>query len=355
MTEKDKFVVIGLMSGTSLDGIDVCAVTFTAEKDNWKFNLLATQTFQYTKDISKRLSNATQLSAEALIELDLELGKIYGNLIHNFIQDNQLKPDFIGSHGHTVFHQPEKGFTLQIGNGQEIANSTQLPVYGDFRSKDVSLGGQGAPLVPIGDQLLFGEYDACFNFGGIANVSFQEKNQRIAFDVCPFNMPLNNLANQLNTNYDKGGEIAKSGVLDLELLEQLNQLNYYQLSHPKSLGIEWYQQQFQPLLEQSSIGIPDKLHTVSVHIARQISQIINTLEGDKILLTGGGTYNTFIVDLIKNHTSKTIVIPNKTLIDFKEALIFAFLAVLKHTNQINVLKSVTGASKNTSSGQLFLP
>lgn len=352
---KARFKVIGLMSGTSLDGVDICAADFTLNNTQWSFTINHAETIKYSANFLELLTQSTQLNSEELLKLDVNLGKYYGVLINRFIEKHQLKIDFIGSHGHTVFHQPEKGFTLQIGSGQHIANTTQLPVYCDFRSKDVSLAGQGAPLVPIGDELLFNTYDACFNFGGFSNVSFKINNQRIAFDVCPFNIPLNLLANQLNLPYDKEGEMAKSGQLDVALLEQLNQLYYYKKPAPKSLGAEWFASEFYPLIKQSPLSIKDKLHTISVHIAQQIAFVINSIDASTILLTGGGVYNTFILELIQQHISKNIVVPSKEIIDYKEALIFAFLAVLKRNNQINVLKSVTGASKDSCSGVLFTP
>lgn len=352
---KNNFTVIGLMSGTSLDGVDICSVHFNFSNKQWKFDIEKAETFSYPDELLNSLKTSTLLKSELLLKLDVDLGKHYGQLINTFIDKNNLSVDFIGSHGHTVFHQPNNGFTLQIGSGQEIANLTELPVYCDFRSKDVSLGGQGAPLVPIGDQLLFNEFDACFNFGGIANVSYTNDNQRIAYDVCPFNMTLNLLANQLHLEYDKNGDIAKSGQLDIELLEQLNQLDFYKKTPPKSLGVEWFNSTFYPIIEQSNLSVKDKLHTISVHIAQQLTGLINLLEAKTVLFTGGGTYNTFIIDLIKQHCTKEIVIPSKDIIDYKEALIFGFLGILKHQNQVNVLKSVTGASKNSCSGTLFLP
>jgi anhydro-N-acetylmuramic acid kinase len=352
---KNSFSVIGLMSGTSLDGVDICAINFNLDNNQWSFNINKAETFKYPDKLINLLKNSILLESELLLKLDINLGKFYGQLIDGFIKKYQLNIDFIGSHGHTVFHQPENGFTLQIGSGQEIANLTALPVYCDFRSKDVSLGGQGAPLVPIGDQLLFNEFDVCFNFGGIANVSYVKNKVRIAYDVCPFNMPLNLLANELHLDYDKNGDIAKSGELDVELLEQLNQLNYYKELPPKSLGLESFNSAFNPLIRQSKLSIKDKLHTISVHISQQITRLINSLDAQTILLTGGGCYNTFIIDMIKQHSTKKIVIPSKEIIDYKEALIFGFLGVLKHQNKINVLESVTGATKDSCSGTLFSP
>ena len=355
MRNKLKYSVIGLMSGTSLDGIDICAVDFEYLNSKWDYKILATETIKYSDNLKAKLKTATSITSTELLKLDVELGELFGNLTKQFIISNRLKVDYISSHGHTIFHQPNQGFTLQIGSGQEISNSTQLPVIFDFRSKDVSLGGQGAPLVPIGDELLFSEYDACINFGGIANISFKKNNNRIAFDICPFNMGLNYLANQLNLEYDDSGTHAKSGTLIKELLVELNNLDYYKLPFPKSLGIEWFNKHCLHLIQNEKYDIKDKLHTFSHHIANQLSIIINQINGNSILITGGGAYNTFIIDLLNQQTNKQIIKPENKVVDFKEALIFAFLGVLKHENQINILKSVTGATKSSSSGVIAHP
>ena len=351
-----KTTVIGLMSGTSLDGLDICAVEFIKENGQWSFEFICSETIQYNQDLKSKLENATKLNGLELSLLNIELGNYFGKATKTFIGKHNIVADFISSHGHTVFHQPDKKMTLQIGSGQEIANQTQLPTIFDFRSKDVSLGGHGAPLVPIGDKLLFSTFDACLNFGGIANISFSnQNNERIAFDICPFNMGLNYYANKLGFNYDESGKIAKTGKLNTELLNALNSLNYYKQQPPKSLGIEWFESYFLKLCERAECSTEDKLHTISHHIAFQISDVLKKVQGDNILITGGGVYNSFIVELIQSMSKKKIEIPSHELIDFKEALIFAFLGVLKWNNEVNVLKSVTGASKNTSSGVVVTP
>ena len=268
--------------------------------------------------------------------------------------------DFVSSHGHTVFHQPEKRLTYQIGSGQELANLCGFRVVADFRSLDVSLGGQGAPLVPIGDQLLFPQYDFCLNLGGIANASFQVDGQRVAYDISPANMLLNHLSVQIGQAYDKAGEVAKSGKLNKRLLEQLNALAYYQQPYPKSLGYEWFIQKVVPLVEASAISKPDKLCTSVHHIAAQISRDLIRQSPDsksKLLATGGGAKNTFLIETLQNYLGEAIkvVVPEASIVDFKEAMVFAFMGVRKMRNEINCLKSVTGASRDSSSGVIYLP
>jgi anhydro-N-acetylmuramic acid kinase len=355
-SNKRTYAIIGVMSGTSLDGLDLCFAKFSKENSQWKFDILKSETIKYSDNFTKELSKATTYNGELLTSLNIRLGKYFGEKTKEFITTNQLTVDYIASHGHTIFHQPENNFTLQIGSGQEIANITSTPVIYDFRTKDVSLGGQGAPLVPIGDQKLFPKYDACINLGGIANISFQNKqNQRVAFDICSFNMGLNHLANKKGLNYDDQGRLAKKGNLIPELLSALNELEFYKLPYPKSLGIEWFNHNILPLIETVTNSIEDILNTLSNHISEQISIILNDIIGQNILITGGGAYNTYIIDLIKSKTDKNIQLPSNQIIDFKEALVFAFLGVLNIENEVNVLKSVTGASSDSVSGIIAHP
>ena len=347
--------VLGLMSGTSLDGLDCCAVDFEYKNGNWHFDIIRAETFKYNRNLYKKLEKSKELSSIQLLELDVELGNYFGQVCNEFIGTHNLKVDFISSHGHTIFHQPEKQITLQIGNGQIMSNITKLPVVFDFRTKDVSLGGQGAPLVPIGDMLLFNEYDVCVNLGGIANLSFDKNSDRIAFDVCSCNMGLNYLANQLNLEYDESGKIAKSGKADNDLLIKLNELAYFKMPYPKSLGAEWFEKNVLTIIQESNISIADKLATLTEHIAFQLAEVINSQNGQNVLFTGGGALNTFLIDLIKGRTSKNIQLPSKETVEFKEALVFGFLGVLRMENINNVLSSVTGASKNSCSGIVAWP
>ncbi len=343
---------VGLMSGTSLDGLDICHAVFNRdEAGKWQFQILNAQTFEYNKSWENRLRDSIHLSAEDFLELNSAYGFFLGEKVRDFLQNNYIsKVDLIASHGHTVFHQPKKGFTAQIGEGRAIKIITKLPVVYDFRSQDVLMGGSGAPLVPIGDELLFSEFDACLNIGGFSNISFQKNGQRIAFDICPVNIVLNKYAEKLGKNFDENGDIAKSGKVNSSLLDKLNSLDFYKENHPKSLGVEWVNYHIEPLLQSDEAE--NILATFTEHVACQISAIFNENKIKKVLFTGGGTYNTWLIELLRAKTSTEIIIPAKDLIDFKEALIFAFMGVLRVKNEINILSSATGSSDDHSSGLL---
>lgn len=339
---------IGLMSGTSLDGLDICYARFE-KQDNWDFRIIKAETIPYPEHWENQLRNSINLSAEELLGLNSEYGFYLGQLTSDFIQKHELKSvDLIASHGHTVYHQPQKKFTLQIGDGRAIKIITDFPIIYDFRTQDVLMGGNGAPLVPIGDELLFSQYDACLNLGGFSNISLKINNKRIAFDIVPVNIVLNKLAQQSGESFDKNGDLARSGTVHQELLSKLNSLDFYRQSHPKSLGIEWCSENIFPLFE--NITETDLLATFTEHAAQQISKAINENNLRNVLFTGGGTYNTYLIEKIRAKTQAEIVIPEKVLIDYKEALIFALMGVLRLNNQINILSSATGSSHDHSSG-----
>ena len=345
---KNKYHVIGLMSGTSLDGLDIAYCSFHYKNGKWVFEIKDSITINYSEKYEEELRNSMNFTTKNLNILDKNLGEFWGKEINKFIINSNLEVDFICSHGHTIFHQPEKGITLQIGNAYQIANECNLDVISDFRTLDVKLGGQGAPLVPIGDKMLFSDYKYCLNLGGISNVSFDDnRNERRAFDISPCNLILNHYANLLNQEFDNNGDIGKGGSINSTLLSKLNAINYYQRSTPKSLGKEDIVNIFIPTIESFDITIEDKMRTFYEHISIQITSILND---DSTLVTGGGAYNTFLIELIKEKSNSKIIIPSDDLISFKEAMIFAFLGVLKIRNENNILKSYTGASKNSSSG-----
>ncbi len=339
---------IGLMSGTSLDGLDICFAKF--EKQHaWSFEILKAETLPYPEEWERKLRNSIYLPAPELLELHSEYGFYLGKSVREFIEKHHPERiDLIASHGHTVFHQPQKKFTLQIGDGRAIKLETQLPVIYDFRSQDVLMGGNGAPLVPIGDELLFSQYDACLNLGGFSNISLTANDQRIAFDIVPVNIILNSLAQKLNKNFDENGNLAKTGKVNNGLLSELNALPFYHQSHPKSLGVEWCNHCIFPLFQETDPL--DLLATFTEHAAIQISKVLDENRLKKVLFTGGGTYNAYLIERIKAKTDVAIIIPDKDIIDFKEALIFAFMGVLKMNHETNVLSSATGSTANHISG-----
>jgi len=341
------------MSGTSLDGVDLVYVTFSQTK-NYSFKIKHSKTISYSKKWIDKLKAAFYFNEAQLKNLDLEYGDYLSELILDFIQQNNIKKiDFIASHGHTIHHKPDEGYTSQIGSGQTIATKTGIKIICDFRTQDVALGGQGAPLVPIGDKLLFAEYDYCLNLGGFANISFDNKGKRIAFDICPVNIVMNHYANKLGFDYDDDGKIASKGTINQKLLDELNNLDFYNDKKPKSLGFEFITETIFPIIDKYKLAEKDILRTFIEHIVFQISNKIEA-EG-KIMVAGGGVFNSFLIERMKHYLKNEIIIPNKKIIDFKEALVFALLGLLRNENKINCLKSVTGAIKDHSSGFVFMP
>jgi anhydro-N-acetylmuramic acid kinase len=348
------YSVVGLMSGTSLDGLDLALSSFWQINGIWHYEIKNAVTVKYPNEWVRQLSSAHYLIKSGLENLHKEFGKFLSLEVNRFLSKTE-KPDLIASHGHTIIHEPEKGITFQLGDGHIIAKETGIPVVWDFRSGDVSLGGQGAPLVPVGDKLLFGEYEFCLNLGGFSNVSYDKNGTRIAFDICPVNFVLNKIASELGFDYDKNGEIAATGHINEALLEKLNGLSFYQKFPPKSLGREWVEQEFYPVLANSNIPLNDKLRTVCEHISLQLSAALEIYPKEKILVTGGGAYNEFLIELFRKKTRHQIVIPGSKLVNFKEAMVFAFLGLLRSLNIINCYASVTGASSDSCAGVISYP
>ena len=352
---KNKYKVIGVMSGTSLDGVDVVYVEFELG-DVWRFKMIHSETVSYHSDWEDILRNLVSYNAAELQQIDEDYTKYLSNIIKDFINKNSIKNiDAICSHGHTALHQPENGMTYQIGNQSVIATLLNEMVVCDFRVQDVELGGQGAPLVPIGDKLLFSEYDFCLNLGGFANISTELGNKRIAYDVCPVNIVLNHYTKLIGFDYDDGGNMAATGIVNNDLLDKLNNLAFYKEDYPKSLGLEWVNKNIFPLIDSFQLETKDILKTFVEHIAIQIAKEINKKKHGSVLVTGGGVYNNYLINKLKQYSRHKIVIPSNKVVEFKEALIFGLLGVLKLRNEVNCLKSVTGAMKNHSSGKIFLP
>ncbi|HRA71368.1 MAG TPA: anhydro-N-acetylmuramic acid kinase [Flavobacterium sp.] len=354
--KKNNYNVIGVMSGTSLDGIDLSHIKFHLNDSKWTFEILESETIGYSQSWINQLKSAVDYSETELEKLNAAYTKLLATIISTFIKKHKIENlDAVCSHGHTILHQPEKGLTLQIGNLPEIATLIHQTVVCNFRIQDVKLGGQGAPLVPIGDQILFSEYDYCMNLGGFSNISFEQNGERIAFDISPVNTVLNFYANQLGLNYDDKGKLSRTGDINENLLSELNSLDFYKLKFPKSLGFELVKEIVLPIIESYKISIEDKLRTFTEHVALQTALALPNKKG-RVLITGGGAYNDFIIDRIQSYLPEMeIIIPSAKILEFKEALIFALLGVLKLRDEINVLSSVTGAKKDHSSGEIYKP
>lgn len=354
MTDKNNYLVVGLMSGTSLDGLDIVLCEFSHERETWCYEILHGETRMFPEDLSQRLQEAHRSSAMDFISLDNDFGHWCGLQVREVCENHRFTPLLVASHGHTVFHEPGKGITCQIGNASRLSVSSGYMVVNDFRTADVALGGQGAPLVPVGDHLLFSSFGHCLNIGGIANISFVKNGRRRAFDIVPANMVLNHLANRLGLTYDNKGIVAASGELCEKLLTQLNALSYYRHPPPKSLGREWVSQEIIPLLDQG-YNTNDLLRTLSEHIALQIAKVINANPANgSVLVTGGGARNVFLISLISSLTDAELISPSDAIIDFKEALIFGFMGLLRFLKIPNVMASVTGAAYDHCAGSLTI-
>jgi len=338
------------MSGTSLDGLDLALCRFSEENGTFQYEVLKTSTLPYPPEWAQRLQQVENGSAAELGFAHAAYGRYLGERSKEFLQDH--KADLISSHGHTIFHQPERGFTFQLGSGAGIAAAAGVRTVCDFRTTDVALGGQGAPLVPIGDELLFGSYAACLNIGGIANVSYRENDKRVAYDLCAANMVLNALSRKAGKTYDEDGAMARSGTVDAALLEQLNALPYYKKPFPKSLGKEHVLAEVFPLLQRAEISLENLLRTFTEHAAQQIAKSFEKISG-AVLATGGGAHNTFLIERIRALSGAQIVVPDRATVDFKEAIVFAFLGWLRVNGKINSLRSVTGAGRDSVGGCVY--
>jgi len=350
------YYVVGVMSGSSLDGLDLAHCRFDHDSAGWHYGVLNALTIPYDPYWKEQLMHAMTADEEFLRDVDRTFGQFIGGHINDFISGSRHLPELIASHGHTIFHQPDKGITLQAGSGKEIAQATGISTVSDFRKTDVALGGQGAPLVPVGDELLFGEYDYCLNLGGICNVSYSRHGARYAFDIAPCNMILNHLICRLadGKEMDQDGRTGRKGNISHELLASLNSLPYYSITGPRSLGREWFNAAFLPVISSCSLSFKDILRTVYEHIAVQVARNLSDNSAERVLVTGGGTYNTFLIELIKKYTPCKLVIPDTLLVKFKEAIVFAFLGLLRYLGIINCYATVTGARQDSLCGTIYV-
>lgn len=351
-------LVIGVMSGSSLDGVDLAACSFGRnENGHYHFHIEAAETIPYPDDWIWKLSDFHKKDFIDGSLLHQTYGQYLGQLIQAFQSRHSLSADLISCHGHTVYHHSGEGLSLQIGDASAIWAYTNLPVVHDFRQADLHLGGQGAPLAPVGDAFLFGNYDACLNLGGIANISYvSNKGQRLAFDVAPCNQILNYLAKEAGQLYDKGGGLASEGQLIPGLIAALNEIPFYKRRGPKSLDKQDIENQWLPLIQSFQANPVDKLRTFIEHLAQQIPESLeeeNSKPPKSLLVTGGGVWNTFLIQKLQAYWPGKVELPEKDLIDFKEALIFAFLGWLRYNGKVNCLRSITGASRDHMAGNLY--
>jgi anhydro-N-acetylmuramic acid kinase len=358
--------VIGVMSGSSLDGLDLAFVEFEEKGGKWTFSIVASACYSYDEAWTIKLKTGRDLKAVDFVSLDAEYGHYIGAQINRFIKENSLdyKVGLIASHGHTLYHVPGK-YSVQIGNGAAIAAETSLPVVSDLRSLDVALGGQGAPIVPMGEQLLFSDYSFFLNLGGISNVSYKGELVYDAFDVCPANRVLNLLVQQKQLSFDKDGLLAAAGRINEGLLEKLNQLDYYQTDYPKSLANEFGTELIYPMLIASGLNTEDLLATCTEHIAIQVALAVEKIVAKrslvvnqaKMMVTGGGAYNTYLITRLSQHLLPygiEVVLPSNEIIEYKEALIMALLGVLRWREEETVFSSVTGAKRASSGGAFWM-
>jgi len=351
-----EYTVTGIMSGTSLDGVDLACCHFSLQRSGWKYRILRAETIPYPPAIHRKLSANRRWDRDAASLIDAELGRFFAFQANAFHRKYRLNPDMIASHGHTIIHRPGIGMTFQAGNGEIMAAETGLIVVSDFRTADVAQGGQGAPLVPVGDRLLFGQYGACLNLGGFANISYEgQQGSRIAYDICPANVALNWLAGKAGSAFDRGGSIARRGRVIDSVLGSLNRLAHYSAPPPKSLGIEWFRGEFRPVLEPFISRHADLMATVVEHIGIQVASSLSRTGTGPVLVTGGGALNNFLMERLGYLTGTRCVIPGRLLVEFKEALVFAFLGVLRIRNEINCLSSVTGGKMDLSAGVIYQP
>ena len=350
--------VLGIMSGTSMDGIDLALCSVDQNGENWNVNILKAITLPYNETWRVRLSQLKYQNPELYARTDVFYGRYLGELALAFQKESGLEIDLIASHGHTIFHQPQKWITAQVGDGATLYGTSGIPTVSNFRRADVAAGGQGAPLVTLGDELLFSEYDACLNLGGFCNVSLKTDSGRLSFDIAPCNIVLNRLARERKLKFDEGGKIAEPGNIIYPLLEQLNSIGYYKKSAPKSLGREWINKEFWHLVRDfDDHSLEDRMKTLVMHIATQIAVALESnsskpLEEMKILVTGGGAFNDTLMDYLKSETDSNIVVPDSQMVQYKEAMIFALLGAMRVKNLTNISGPTTGASRSVIGGSL---
>lgn len=353
---------LGLMSGSSLDGLDMAFVEFHEAGGKWTFELKQADCLPYSKEWEVKLAQATKLNAGEYLLLHTEYGRYIASQVKHFIEKYELdyQVQLISSHGHTTFHFPEQHTTGQLGDGASIAALTGIATVTDLRAVDMALGGQGAPIVPIGERLLWPGYPILLNLGGIANVSIQSNDKHVAFDICPANKVLNLLIQETGKAYDDGGSLAAQGTVNEPLLSALNALDYYSKPYPKSLANDFGIEIVYPLVKNAGLTLPDALATYVEHIAVQLKQALLSFKSEEpisMLITGGGAHHRYMGSRINYHLASlniTAEIPDASIINYKEAIVMALMGVLRWREEVNVYSAVTGAERNSVGGALWI-
>lgn len=350
---RHRMETIGVMSGSSLDGLDLACCTFTRQSGGWRFEVRGTRALPFPPALRSALLHAADGTAWDLVMVHRDLGRFIGDACAEFRRE--VPAELICSHGHTIFHQPGQGITTQIGCGATIAARSGLPTVCDLRSKDVALGGQGAPLVPIGERVLFPGYSSFLNLGGISNLAVHKADKSVGYDIGPCNQALNVLAEEAGLSYDANGAMARTGSVSPALLARLEALQFYVEPPPRSLGREWFETHFRPMIAEPSLPLADRMRTVVEHLALRIGAELARSGADRCLVTGGGAHHGLLMERIRALAPAPVEIPTAELVDFKEAIIFGFLGVLRWREEVNALASVTGAPRDSIGGAVHLP
>lgn len=364
MPEKT-YRVLGLLSGSSLDGADLAVCSFSVDPLTptklLSWNIHLARTIPYPQEWITRFKNLPGASARDLVLADTELGHYYGVLINQLLKEHSITVDLISSHGHTIFHFPELKTTTQIGDGAAIVSETGIDTVTQLRSVDVAFAGEGAPLAPLGDRYLYPGYTYYLNLGGIANVTAYQDEKIIAFDICPCNQIFNALAETIGQDFDRDGAIAASGNLNHPLLARLQDDDYLIKPYPKSLDNTWSQEHQVKQAIQWDARLEDKMNTavefVALEIAkacRQLTQPESSTERPTLFCTGGGALNAHLISRIAFHCPEIeLVLPSRKIIEFKEVSFIALAGLFRCLRVPNLYASVTGAPSDTINGALY--
>lgn len=347
------------MSGTSLDGLDLCAVEFERTNGRWTYRIHAFETIPYRGTLWPEHLTAAYRDRGALrTQVSHEFALWCQGQWLDFGARHQFAAHAVAHHGHTVEHDPLRGITVQIGHEASAFASSPIPVVGDFRSGNVARGGQGAPLVPLADRDLFEDFAVCVNLGGFSNASWTDGGGlRRAGDLGPCNGLLNPLAGELGRDYDPEGTYAATGTA--RPTPDLEKLHYYGAPFPKSLGREWMETDFLPAFNAKRPNrTEDALATASAHIAWSIAQGLRAANAPKgpALLSGGGAYNTDLIRRLRETAPEwEWTVAPKDILEAKEALAFAYLGLLRLRGEPNVLASYAGGTADGCDGSIFGP